>query len=529
MKFTKTTWAAVGASLLLAACGGGGSGPLGSQNATPGPGELMQSPPPRITSLTADDYNARLSASATGQGLLTLSTGSPTGAVPCGVDVQYIKYGTLGGKGEATTATAALMVPTGTSPACSGARPIVLHAHGTAVERRYNMADFTDSTNPAYPESQVLAAIYAAQGFIVVAPNYAGYDASTLDYHPFLVASQQSKDMLDALVAAKAALPSLIAGTTTNGKVFLSGYSQGGYVALATHRAMITDPPTVNKLASLNLIVKASAPMSGPYALSAFGDQIIGGAVNASSTVLLPMLITGYQKTYGGLYTSTSDAYESAYSTGIESLFPGSLSYGNLIATGKVPSAALFSAASLPSAPTGQPLSSLWAAGFGSSNLIKDSYRQVLITDYNNNNLNPQHPLRIGAKTNDLTSMPQPVGATMFCGGSSDPTVYYATNTSAMLALPSWASSVGSAVSEVNMDLGDGTAVNGDPFGSLKTAFTNASTKVKTDAYTAAKTAGKTDNEAAAAAGAAFASTYHASVLPYCVSAARGFFSNPAF
>lgn len=510
MKFTISTWAAVGASLLVAACGGGGGGgATGSQNSAPARGELMQTPPPRITSLTVEDYNLRLSASASGQGLLALSSGLATGGtVPCGIDVQYIKYGTVGAKGEVTTASAALIVPTGSNAACSGPRPIVLHAHGTAVEKRYNLAEFTDETNPAYKEAQVLAALYAANGFIVVAPNYAGYDISNLGYHPFLVASQQSNDMLDALVAAKSALPTLISGVTTNNKVFISGYSQGGYVALATHRAMVTDPTTVAKLASLSLVVKASAPMSGPYALSAFGDQLVGGAVNAGSTTLMPMLITGYQKTYGGLYTTTGDAYESAYATGIESLFPGTMSYAELIATGtgKVPAAALFDSASLPAAPTGQPLSALWAAGFGTPNLIKSAYRTAYLAD--TANATPTNALRVGLKANDLTAMTSPVGATMLCGGSSDPTVYYSTNTGSMLALPGWAGAVtAGVVTQVNMDLGAGTANPADPFGSLKTSFTATNPT----------------------SSATYATTYHTNLVPYCVRAARGFFSNPAF
>lgn len=508
MKFTISSWAAVGASLLVAACGGGGGGSAGTQNANPARGELMQSPPPRITSLTVEDYNARLNGSASGLGLLQLSSGLASGGtVPCGIDVQYIKYGTVGGNGEATTASAAMMVPTGTNAACIGPRPIVLHAHGTAVERSYNLADFTDANNPAYKEAQVLAALYAANGYIVVAPNYAGYDSSSLSYHPFMVAAQQSSDMLDALAAAKAALPTLIAGTTTNGKVFLSGYSQGGFVALATHKAMITDPSTVAKLASLGLTVKASAPMSGPYSLKAFGDQIVGGAVNASSTALLPMMITGYQKTYGNLYTDTSVVYESGYATGIESYFPGPLSYANLTAagTGKVPLAALFATNSLPAAPAG-PLNALWAAGFGTPNLIKDSYRADYLGDYAANNVPPSNKLRLALQTNDLSSMASPVGATMLCGGANDPTVYYATNTGAMLT--KWASAVtAGVVTQVNMDLGGGTANGADPFGSLKTSFSAAN-----------PTSSPT-----------YASTYHSNLLPYCVRAARGFFSNPAF
>ena len=31
--------------------------------------------------------------------------------------------------------------------------------------------------------------MFAAQGYIVVAPNYAGYDISTLGYHPYSMPS----------------------------------------------------------------------------------------------------------------------------------------------------------------------------------------------------------------------------------------------------------------------------------------------------------------------------------------------------
>jgi len=79
--------------------------------------------------------------------------------------------------------------------------------------------------------------VFAAHGYIVVAPNYAGYDTSSLPYHPFLNGDQQSKDMIDALAAARTALPNTSsAATSDSGKLFVSGYSQGGYVAMATHK-----------------------------------------------------------------------------------------------------------------------------------------------------------------------------------------------------------------------------------------------------------------------------------------------------
>src|SRR4029077_12423621 len=132
-----------------------------------------------------------------------------------------------------TTASAALIVPTGAGASCTGERPIVEYAHGTTTERSFNMADMQNA------ETLLLAALFATQGYIVVAPNYAGYDTSTLPYHPYLIGDQQSKDMIDALTAARAALP--LASLTTvqdSGQLFLIGYSQGGYVAMATQRAM---------------------------------------------------------------------------------------------------------------------------------------------------------------------------------------------------------------------------------------------------------------------------------------------------
>jgi hypothetical protein len=454
--------------------------------------------------------------------------------VPCGVDVQYIKYGTLGGKDEPTTASAALMVPTGTAAQCTGARPIVLFAHGTAVEKRYNLADFTDTTNPAYGQAQLLASLFAAQGYIVVAPNYAGYDSSTLPYHPFLVAAQQSKDMIDALAAAKTALPSLISAPTASTKLFITGYSQGGHVAMATHRA----------LQDAGVTVTASAPMSGPYAMGLYGDAIVGGQVPAGSTTLMPMVLNGYQKTYGTLYTTPTDYYESNYASGIEAAFPGSYTYTSLVTSGIVPELTIFSSTAPagisgvtpptstdpnPTVAAGQ--NALWAAGFGTSNLVKNLVRQTYLIDAATNpstagNTVPPvttgHPLRTALKTNDLRSWTTgPARPMLLCGGSSDPTVYYAANTSIMAGI--WSAQVTGGLVTV-LDVDSSTART-DAFESARLAFRSSLATVQTDAATAAAQAGGDATAQATAAGKATLAYYHSGVAPYCTAAARGFFS----
>src|SRR5688572_23868897 len=243
----------------------------------------------------------------------------------CRIDVYHFEYQTVDPAGDLTPASAALMLPDDSATVCRGERPIVLYAHGTNTDKSLNMADFGDSDNG---EALLMAAAFAAEGYIVVAPNFVGYDTSTLGYHPYLNGDQQSKDMIDAVTAARSALPAADAPDTADGgQLLVTGYSQGGYVAMATHRALQDAGDTVT----------ASAPMSGPYALSAFCDAIFQGRVTGGSPVNLPLLITSYQKAYSDLYANTTEVYESQYATDIETLLPSTTSLGDLKDQGKLP------------------------------------------------------------------------------------------------------------------------------------------------------------------------------------------------
>ncbi len=330
---------------------------------------------------------------------------------------------------ESTTASAALLVPTGLGANCTGARPIVLYAHGTTTDRNFNMANIQNT------EVLYLAALFASKGYIVVAPNYAGYDTSTLPYHPYLIADQQSKDMIDALTAARTALP-LASATLTkdNGQLFITGYSQGGYVAMATHRAM----------QAAGMTVTAAAPMSGPYALAAFVDAVFYGEVNGDAPVSSTLLLTAYQKVYGDIYANPGDVFESQYAPGIDSLLPTTTPRSQLYAEGKLPEFALFS--STPPAPafaadtpptTPANLAEIFALGFGPGNLIQNGYRLSYLEDAQANPdggwpavttgvaaANPGLSWRRALATNDLRNW-VPTAPVLLCGGDQDPLVFW--------------------------------------------------------------------------------------------------------
>jgi acetyl esterase/lipase len=415
-------------------------------------GTLAVNPPFRIASLNAQAFQTELSDSASGVQLLAVA-----GAPACGVDFYYLKFWTLGGAGEVTQSSGALMVPTGAAPGCSGPRPIVLYAHGTQTDKTLNIADIT---NPSNTEGALVAALFAAQGYIVVAPNYAGYDISTLGYHPFLNAVQQSGEMMDILAAARTALPQTFAAATKDsGKLFITGYSEGGHVALATLRAMQAAGATVT----------AAAPMSGPYALEAFGDAIFYGNVDLGSTVFAPLLSTSYQKAYGNIYTATTDLYSTTYAAGIDSLLPSSTPIATIFSTGLLPQTALFdvttpvvtvpgnaalgqaltAALAVPANPA-NPLTAVFDAGFGTPYLINNTYRVSYVLDAAGDpdgavptltagaklaTAAPTQPLRLALYKNDLRGGSWiPKSPTLLCGGDADPTVFYSVNTGTMAA-----------------------------------------------------------------------------------------------
>jgi Prolyl oligopeptidase family len=491
------------AAVVLSACGSNSTTSDVATSTTRG--TLIENPPLRIASLDAATFTAQLNATPSGQQLLALA-----GAATCGVDFYYVQYWTVGGAAEPTTATAALMVPTGTAAQCSGPRSIVLYGHGTQTDKNFNVADITNSSNT---EGALIAATFAAQGYIVVAPNYAGYDMSSLGYHPFLNGDQQSKDMIDALTAARTALPSTAASATTaGGKLFVTGYSEGGYVAMATHKA----------LQAAGQAVTASAPMSGPYALEAFGDAVFYGSVNIGATVFTPLITTSYQEAYGNLYSATTDIYESPYASGIDTLLPSTTPIDTLFEDGKLPQAALFSSTTpvtgnaALNAALAVPANPLFALGFGASNLVTNDYRLSYVLDAVAHPdgavpvpqagvplaAAPQHPLRVAFKLNDMRTW-TPHAPVLLCGGHQDPTVFFSVNTGTMQvfwgALPAGLITV--------LDVNAAPTAN-DPFVAVKAGF----------AATEAQIFASGGQEAVV-------ESYHTTVAPFCTAAARGFFS----
>ena len=499
------------ASAALTACGGSGTpGPVVSVSTARG--TLAANPPnlvpipqasgPAVPQLSPTAFAAMLEA---GQPGITQVTGVPK----CAISTYYMKYATVGGAGETTSSTGAIMVPSGTDAACSGPRPVLIYAHGTTANKAFNMANLRDNS-----EASLVAAMYAAQGFIVVASNYAGYDVSPLPYHPFLNATQQANDVIDSLRAARQAFPNI--SVQDSGKLFITGYSQGGFVAMATQREM-------QKNYASEFTVTAMAGQSGPYAMSLLADAIFAGAPNAGGTVFLPLITTSWQKSYANLYGSASEIYEDPYAATIETVLPGNYpSITDVYTAGVLPATHMFAANSGPVTPG-------FASFFGTGNLIKSSYRASFLGDVVQNPCNssaepslqvactPATQVRARALQNDLRTY-VPTVPVMMCGGSSDPTVFFKSTTATAAFFVKNGYPMGYPVAATAglqvLDVDSAILGASDPYAAAKGGFALAKNAVITAAVKA------NQDPVAAVAG-----VYHGSlVAPFCNAAARGFF-----
>ena len=495
-------------TLALTSCGGGG-------DADHSGGTVVTSPPPPVVQLRGQAIGGAtlvpvvVSASSTVNTLdpATLKTlvdagtdygSAVTGTPTCAITAYTLKYHTIDSAGADTPANTAIFVPSGTNASCQGGRPVLLYAHGTSVLKS------TDMANLAATEPRLIAAMFAAQGYIVVAPNYVGYAGSTAGYHPYLDAQQQSADMIDALRAARSMFSSIGAGASS--RLLVSGYSQGGFVALATQRAMQTQYAS-------EFTVTAAAPLSGPYALTLFGDTIFNGAPTVGSSGFMPMLINAGQRAGAALYTSLGDIYEPKYATGIDTLLPGTLGLGDLVAAGKLPNDVLFAADS-------QPQSSGYASFFGADHLIKTSYRDAYLADLRANPCNasngtpqsctPTHPLRQWLLKNDLRTY-TPNVPLFLCGGDEDPVVPYAntTSTAAYFRAQGGASLSLTVLNVDDLSLSGPSLTSRTEFAAAKEALRRL-TLNQTGSATAADQAVK--------------DAYHAGlVAPFCLREARAF------
>ena len=160
------------------------------------------------------------------------------------VDLYKLVYTTLDADEEIVNASGLVAIPQKDSQVGS---PLLSYQHGTIF---YNTeAPSNDLTTTAPP------ILLGSLGFVTIAADYVGYGESHRHPHPYLLQKQSAAVGIDLLIASKKWLRQQ--NIPLNSQLFLTGYSQGGYVTMAMHKALETLNDTTMK-------VTAAVPAAGP-------------------------------------------------------------------------------------------------------------------------------------------------------------------------------------------------------------------------------------------------------------------------
>ncbi|MDX2202990.1 MAG: alpha/beta hydrolase [Hyphomicrobiaceae bacterium] len=142
-------------------------------------------------------------------------------------------------------------------PAGPASLPLVSYQHGT-VYGRQEVPSFPEQS----PETQLMIAQFAGQGYALIGADYFGLGTSA-EPEGYMVKRSHQQATYDMLIAGRAVLARMQVATP---KLYLAGWSQGGFVTMAM----------LEKLEAAGVEVAAAATASAPLdvfaALSGFLD-----------------------------------------------------------------------------------------------------------------------------------------------------------------------------------------------------------------------------------------------------------------
>lgn len=158
-------------------------------------------------------------------------------AVNYPLNLYKITYKTPAPDGHITIASGLVAMPQ--SPL--GKVGIVSYQHGTRVSR----SDVPSSNNE---KNDIFLATFGSHGgYMMVMPDYLGMGDNELDVHPYVQADTLASSTSDMLIAAKDFAKAI--DYPVNNKVFLAGYSEGGFSTLVTFELLAKKKQNVTAVA----------------------------------------------------------------------------------------------------------------------------------------------------------------------------------------------------------------------------------------------------------------------------------------
>ncbi len=210
------------------------------------------------------------------------------------VDVYDVIYYTKWHDGSTIKASGLYFVPRGVKKGS----PELIYNHGTRVTR---------GRHKHLGGEEYFCLAMAMDGYAVALPDYIGLGHGD-KFHLYQVAESLAQASVDMLLTVREMDDSL--HVRTNGQLFLTGYSEGGYAALATDKFIQDHYPDIH--------VTAASPMSGAYDMTGVEGQVMFKAYTEPH--YLPYLLGSYNEVYNLVGPNINVIYKHPYDTIIPQL-----------------------------------------------------------------------------------------------------------------------------------------------------------------------------------------------------------------
>lgn len=171
---------------------------------------------------------------------------------------------------------------------------------------------------PSNSTEGMVGLLTASMGYFTIIPDYIGFGVSEIP-HPYMHIESLLPCILDFIQAGT--IYSTDNQISLNGELFLTGYSEGGFLSLALQKEIEQNPLNDYHLTAV-------APASGPYNLTAMIDSIFH-----QTDYSTPAYIAYFFKSYNDIYNwdRLDDFFKSPYSSTVTTLFNGTKTWGQVI------------------------------------------------------------------------------------------------------------------------------------------------------------------------------------------------------
>lgn len=240
-----------------------------------------------------------------------------TSTVRYGVDAYRLVYKTVDTDGVTPRQASGLVVVPRTK---RRHLRVVAWEHGTTIFKGDAPSTGADA------DARLIAYLFSGSGFIAVAPDYLGLGVGP-GSHPYNQRSSEVTASVDMLRAARTFVTGK--GRSWDGRILVSGFSQGGKVAIALGGALQggADP---------GLSVGRLAAVAGPYDL--LGAQIPNRGKLDPIGVSFSLAYTAVAwKSLYGLYQTPDEVFRAPYDRTMEKIFDGHHTQGQVFAALRPP------------------------------------------------------------------------------------------------------------------------------------------------------------------------------------------------